>query len=158
MPFEQFCAFSAELEETAAGGYQRMLELSDQVDGVDASLRFGVALQYEVSRILAEERFHRAVFETIPGWLTKSRDSFVPREARRCVEELRDLGSAHLAWPNVHGLPEAVAGMGALDSTRLITTEAPWVSEGGLGALFLEYGLDVPVLDAAEVKAAFASG
>lgn len=140
--FRTFCRFAAELEDTAADGYTRMAELVARIESADdplAAAPFGFAIASDIEKTLDEERFHSAVLRTIADWIDDD-DVLIPSRAHRdCVLALRDLGTRILGRPkNAQLEGQESTGRGP----------EPWISDGGLGALFEEYGM-APVVSTA---------
>jgi hypothetical protein len=145
----QFFRFSHELETTAKEGYVRILELLatlgqlEYAGGFSAAnaLKFGVTGSYEFAKTLAEECFHAAVFQQLDEWLQPDGVGFVNIPAQDAVIRLRALAFKHLSVGSPH-----------LDPATL---NRPWtksvqdvrlVSHGGLGDLFEEFGLGLPIV------------
>jgi hypothetical protein len=90
---------------------------------------------------LADECFHAAVFQQLDKWLQPDGLKFVDIPEQDAVIRLRALAFKHLSVGSPH-----------LDPANL---NLPWtksvqdvrlVSHGGLGDLFEEFGLGLPVL------------
>jgi hypothetical protein len=137
-----FCRFSHELELTASHGYARIIELIDQLDAREPSIKLGVSQRWDFEKTLREERFHAAVFEQLQVWLNDEGTAFDARNARESVLELRGIASAYLGFPPAdlgpRHAPRPFGGMRAPKPGML-------VSDGGLGALFDSYGVGVSV-------------
>jgi hypothetical protein len=157
--FDGFCRFSNELEQTAAHGYARMVELIDQIEGAHPDIRFGLWTRYEVAKTLAEERLHAAVFDRIITWLAADGSRIIARDARRCVGELRDLADAYLGMASIRELPAEISRPKSrgFESFTGDASAASWVSDGGLGDLFRAYSFDTPLADERAWKASLTS-
>jgi hypothetical protein len=138
MTLRQFCLFCAELEETARRGYQRILELVAATRQAGVIDEYALSIREDVVRILAEEGYHAAVFETIVGWLEADGDTVRPLDAGTCVRALYALCDRLLAAG-----PARPRGDGGTPTAP--GDDAGWISDGGLGPLFLEHGLAVRV-------------
>lgn len=155
MSFATFCRFSRELEQTAAEGYERIADLQQRIEDADitaaAARRYGILLHHEVAKTLAEERFHAAVLEAVPDWLTADGGAFASAPIRERVAELRALGDRHLSVSAV-ARPRSGAGLESREGWRPEAARGdggPWVSAAGFDHLFRDYG--VPVTVAADV-------
>lgn len=143
----EFCDFSLELETTAGQGYQRILHLIDVLDGEadddGGSIKFGLTQRYEFAKTLSEERFHAAVFGKLRQWVTPDGKALTPIDAKTAVLELKKLADETLMLLVVKEVPdEARPDDKGLESAG---DEAPYISDGGLGELFGEYGVGVEV-------------
>lgn len=143
----EFFRLSHELETTAKEGYSRILELLELLDSPSASgtadslessdaLKFGVTARYEFAKTLAEECFHAAVFEQFEDWLEPDGKSFKHIPARDAIHRLRAIALEHLSLGSRNFGPTTLK---CVDKTAL-------VSHGGLGALFEEYGVEMPIV------------
>jgi len=139
--------FHAELETTARMGYERIIDLTSRLQSSPEARRdFGFTLGYDMVRILSEENFHEAVFLEMSRWLNADGESFRALPARECVESLHRLARQHLSkgvvqqklraeHPNLESQLPGDPGQ-----------QAQWLSDGGLGQLFVQFGLDVPLV------------
>jgi hypothetical protein len=142
MSLYELLRFHAELETTARLGYERILSLARQVDGVaEAERSFGYTLAYDVARILCEECFHEAVFFEMARWVDDTGTTFQALSPSDCRQTLHRLCAANLSL----GAAQQRAGLEAHFPQQ--ETEA-WISDGGLGAVFAEWGLPVPIASA----------
>jgi hypothetical protein len=143
----EFFRLSHELETTAKEGYSRIVELLQLLDSPSVievagslensnALKFGVTARYEFAKTLAEECFHAAVFEQFEDWLEADGQCFKRLPARDAVLRLREVALEHLSL-----------GSGNFGPTTLKSADSDaLVSHGGLGALFEEYGVEVPIV------------
>lgn len=138
--------FHAELETTARLGYERMLQLVAQL-GNDPGLKrdFGYTLEFDLARILCEENFHEAVFAEMSSWVDQDGTGFRSLPARECAQALHRLCQHNLSTSAVRRLalsedPRLEAFL-PHDSAH----EERWVSDGGLGGIFAEWDLPVPL-------------
>ncbi len=144
----QFFRFSHELETTAKEGYERIIALLEQVDAtstarsdsIDGLLKLGITARYEFAKTLAEECFHAAVFEQLDAWLAADEKTFAPVRAQDAVLRLRELALEHLS-PGSRNLGSMRLSLKSADAGALL-------SDGGLGDLFEEYGVGMPVVAA----------
>lgn len=145
----QFFRFSHELETTAKEGYGRILQLlatlgQAEVDGhfsTSDALKFGVTGSYEFAKTLAEECFHASVFQQLEAWLEPDGMAFVDIPAQDAVLRLRALAFEHLSLGSLH-LDPAIMNRPWTKSVQ----DVRLVSDGGLGDLFQEFGLSLPVV------------
>lgn len=143
----QFFRFSHELETTAKEGYARILELLASLDeagatGTDGSFKFGITGSYEFAKTRAEEGFHAAVFEQLEQWLAPDGLNFVDIPARDAVKRLHTLATANLFLAS----PPASDSAGANRPWTKSLHPVLLVSDGGLGPLFEEFGMPLPVV------------
>ncbi|HTQ06768.1 MAG TPA: hypothetical protein VMI54_23085 [Polyangiaceae bacterium] len=136
-----FFEFSDELEQTANRGYLRILELIDLLAEGGVSLKYGLTERYEFAKTASEERFHRAVFQCLGGWLTPDGSELAPREPKEAVATLQKLAKETLALSRVERLPAELRS----ETTRSFRGEEELISDGGLGELFGEFSLGVRV-------------
>jgi hypothetical protein len=144
----QFFRFSHELETTAKEGYERIIALIEQIDATSTAgsnsiadlLRLDITARYEFVKTLAEECFHAAIFEQLEAWLTPDEQTFAPIRAHDAVLRLRELAIEHLSLGsrNLGSVPQCLKSADA----------ATLLSHGGLGDLFEEYGVEMPVVAA----------
>jgi hypothetical protein len=145
----QFFRFSHELETTAKEGYIRILQLlatlrqmeEASTFSTDTALKFGVTGAYEFAKTLAEECFHAAVFQQLDAWLQPDGVSFVDIPAQDAVVRLRALAYEHLSLGSPHLDPAALNRPWTKSVQEIML-----VSDGGLGDLFEEFGLGLPVV------------
>jgi hypothetical protein len=156
----EFFRFSHELETTAKEGYVRILELLERLlgplDEIDSgnqrslsngnAVKLGLTAPYEFAKTLGEECFHAAVFEQLDVWLEPDGLTFTPLAAHDAVLRLRDLAAEHLSL----GSPSLGKSAAVPPNHRWVKSvdRPPLVSHGGLGELFEEYGVDLPVVPA----------
>jgi len=146
----QFFRFSHELETTAKEGYVRILELlatlgQTEVAGdfsTSTALKFGITGSYEFAKTLAEECFHAAVFQQLDAWLQPDGVAFVDIPAQDAVLKLRALAFEHLSLGSPHLDPAVIINRPWTKSVQ----DVQLVSDGGLGHLFQEFGLSLPVV------------
>jgi hypothetical protein len=146
----QFFRFSHELETTAKEGYVRILELLAELGppegagtfSTESALKFGVTGPYEFAKTLAEECFHAAVFQQLDTWLQPDGASFVDVPAPEAVLRLRALAVHHLSLGAPH-LDPAALGRPWTKSVQ----DVALVSHGGLGDLFEEFGVGLPLVN-----------
>jgi hypothetical protein len=158
MNFRQFVDLNGELEMTAKMGYRRILALAGRLEGNEAFLaEFGYAFAYDVARILCEENFHEDAFRVMGSWIGGDGRSFAHQSASVCARTLHELCERHLSisvmrdqlqseWA-VHG--GTVRGTPSRKPPNS-DFERKWLSDGGLGAVFQEYGLEMPIANAEE--------
>jgi hypothetical protein len=138
MSLRDFCAFCAELEQTARLGYERIVELIAIIRASDEIDPYALSLHADITRILAEERYHTEVFATIAGWIDSDGNTLRPLVTKDCVHQLYDLCDRLLDAGPARKRGDGDGAAGADDA-------GAWVSDGGMGPLFLEYGLEVRV-------------
>jgi hypothetical protein len=66
LPFRDFCLLNAELEVTAIHGYQRMLELLDQLE--DHSFMRDTTFKADLAHFVRDEQFHNQTFLAMDAW------------------------------------------------------------------------------------------
>lgn len=131
-----FFRFSEELEHTASNGYKKILELLAQLEDAGQDSGYGPLSQYEFATTLAEENFHRAIFQRMDAWLKKGDRELdaIPRDStRNAIEQLMH---QHLGMRNVAGLPKSrmTRGFTEAEGDSLI-------SDAGFGSLLAELDL-----------------
>jgi hypothetical protein len=136
MSLREFCAFCSELEQTARRGYERIIELIAVIRASDDIDPYAMSLHADITRILAEEHYHSAVFATISEWIDSDGNTLRELDTKACVRQLYDLCDRLLDAGPVQHRGEGTA---APDPAGV------WVSDGGMGPLFLEYGMEVRV-------------
>jgi len=136
MPLGQFFRFSEELEQTASNGYRRILELLGELEESSQDSGYGALPQYEFATTLAEENFHRAMFQRMGAWLKSDELQLdaIPRESAR--DAIKELMQQHLGLNNVAGLPKGKKALTFAEADR-----DSLISDGGLGGLFTELEL-----------------
>jgi hypothetical protein len=148
----QFFRFSHELETTAKEGYVRIHELLASLEQTNAvgtrstgsALKLGLTAPYEFAKTLAEECFHAAVFEQLEAWLEPDGQAFTAVPANDAVLYLRALAIEHLSLGSRNLGP---AALGPVNRAWLKSADnAVLVSHGGLGELFAEYGVNLPLV------------
>lgn len=147
MDLFELMRFHAELETTARLGYERMLQLVAEIGGdPNLSRDFGFALEFDLARILCEENFHEAVFVEMSGWVDQSGEAFRALPGRSCAEALYELCRQNLSVGAVrrHVRSEDPRLEAFLPRGR--PQQDQWVSHGGLGGLFAEWDLPVPLV------------
>jgi len=142
MDLRQLMAFYAELETTAKMGYQRILELGRTLGDAAGTLDFGVTFQWDVARILQEERFHEDAFQTIGRWVEADGERFTSLPAQECVETFHDLCARNLGTRTI---AQTVDPSLAISKGHALDGDVTWGSDGGLAQLFSRFGLPVPV-------------
>ena len=136
--------FYGELEATACMGYQRILDLTRQLeaaadDRVEGAL--GLTFDLDVAKIRCEENFHRDAFGEIGRWVADDGVSFLSLAHSECAHRLHDLCERNLS---IEAVRRTVMPSGAIPKGA--DPSEGWASDGGLGALFAQYDLPVPVL------------
>ncbi|WP_394842182.1 hypothetical protein LZC95_34525 [Pendulispora brunnea] len=145
MTLLEFYGFCAELEDTASHGYKRMIALSDAIVREDSDDNPVFQLPYELTRILLEERYHAAVLRCLAQWVEKDGNTFRGLQPKDCVLELRTLANKHLHTFKARLTHAQACGEPSQISAPPKTEE--WISDGGMGDLFAEYGLSAPVVE-----------
>jgi hypothetical protein len=152
----EFFRFSHELETTAKEGYVRILQLLDlllapldersaaEARQMGSTLKFGLTAPYEFTKTLAEECFHAAIFEQLEAWLERDGQTFTDLPAYDAVLRLRDLAVEHLSVASRTFGPGTPTPIN--DRWVKSAESVALVSHGGLGALFEEYGVDLPTV------------
>jgi hypothetical protein len=139
--------FHGELETTACMGYQRILDLTRLLDPKKTEAlqgTFGLTFDLDLAKIRCEEAFHEDAFREMARWVASDRTSFDPLPRPECVQILHDLCERSLSVGAVRqtAIPSAAVSKGQ------DVGDGAWVSDGGLGKLFTDYALKVPVLPA----------
>ncbi len=146
MNVREFCLFCTELELTAGAGYDRILALAAQLEREGAEAPFAYTLQLDLSKIRADEAFHAEVFRSIERWLLPDGDGFRALDARDCVREIHGLVDRFLGRPRdkrTRGGPSNLALPPGDTPAFDATGELYWLSDGGMGPLFQEFGLPI---------------
>jgi hypothetical protein len=142
----EFIRFSAELETTARMGYQRILQVSSQIDNPQATADdYGFTFQYDVARIECEEAFHEATFHELASWIDTKGEVTPGLSPERCTRTLHRLCARNLSVGAVRRV--AAAENARLEIYAPGASNDDWLSEGGLGSLFRRAGLAVPVVE-----------
>lgn len=144
MSLERLLRFCAELETTARMGYQRMLQLSTQVaTQADANALLGPTFRFDIARILCEETFHEMAFHEMASWVEPDGSVSPDRSAEDCVQALHELCERNLTMA---ALQLSATQLGPrLESSGPPAEDSAWASDGGMGGLFAQYGLAVPL-------------
>jgi len=141
MSLRDFCFFCAELEQTAYLGYERVVQLIKASRDAGQIDDYALSIREDILRILSEERYHAAVFETITGWLEADGNTMRALSPQDCVRELYRLCDNLLAAGSVRTRGAGIDGA----SAGFPHDGNGWVSDGGMGPLFLEYRFPVRV-------------
>jgi hypothetical protein len=142
----EFFQFCRELEETAALGYDRMVDLAMELREKEFDDNAIYILPYELGRILREERYHGSVFDKLVAWLSDDGASFRPLDARACVLELHDLARHHFELGVLRETDRRFRSMGK-PSPQRDANATLWISHGGCDELFRDFDLPVPLAD-----------
>lgn len=132
MNLHEFCQFCGELEETAVLGYRRILALLALLpEQTEPALAY--TLEADITKICDDETFHVGVFSAVDSWLEPDGKNFVAMAPSQRVKEL------HALVDRVFGRDMATVR----DPSALADGNAAlgWLSDGGIGELFEEYGL-----------------
>lgn len=150
--------FHGELETTARMGYDRILELLRALDAEDkqaAEQALGFTFDLDLAKIRCEESFHQDAFDEIVRWVAPDGKAFSPIDRAVCARTLRDLCERNLSVSAVRrtAAPSKVVDKGDEPPRLGCGASEGWVSDGGLGKLFADYGLAVPVVGTGPVLA-----
>lgn len=147
MSLRELIQFQGELETTARNGYQRILQLLQQLAGQPETEReYGYTFIYDITRILCEECFHEEAFVAMSSWLSAEGDTFAAISERDCALVLHDLAERNLSLGAARRLfaPTRPQPKGP--------EEPGWVSDGGLGQWFRERGLAVQLASSEQLS------
>lgn len=111
LPFRDFCLLNAELEVTAIHGYQRMLELLDQLE--DHSFMRDTTFKADLAHFVRDEQFHNQTFLAMDAWFAPASTSpntrlgglEAPLHPRLSIDACRAELAAIRA--NIYGQPRA---------------------------------------------------
>ena len=146
MSLLELLGFSAELETTARLGYQRILQIAARLGGHEATTgSYGFTFQYDVARIEREETFHEGVFFEMQRWLRADGSARDALSASSCLAALHRLCAENLSAGAVR---RAAAEEHAAIEAFIPADDDAWVSDGGLGSIFVTAGLPVPLAEA----------
>jgi hypothetical protein len=140
MNLRQLVEFDQELETTARMGYARILELVRALAGnEEVEDALGFTFEFDLTKILCEENFHEAVFREMAQWVSADGSTFLPLPREQCAKTLHNLCEQNLSVRTVRRITPAMPkGFQLVDDG--------WVSDGGLGRLFADFDLSVPIV------------
>lgn len=141
MSLHELLKFYAALEATACTGYERILQLVNELRGdAEVLAELGLTFKLDLCQIILEESFHYRAFGEMVNWLRADGSAAEPAPATTYVAILYRLAQSQLSMQTLRQL---VGDRSALESDD--PSQTSWVSDAGFGELFAKFGFEVPL-------------